>query len=174
MDWCEKGLCPPAFEPAAVACHDIVVHVEENMAGAACAEQGQVWEIDPANGIPDTANPVSVIDDEVSSGGTGNIPGAVDFFHSVMFNNDGTVLNTVDESFGEGCPPMTTYAPRPWNPAGGDAQDRPDVLLRHGDWRVLQRVPGRRRAARPRAGVIQRTARRTWGWPSWTSGGTCS
>jgi hypothetical protein len=119
MDWCEKGLCPPAFEPAAVACHDIVVHVEENMAGAACAEQGQVWEIDPATGIPDTANPVSVIDDEVSSGGTGNIPGAVDFFHSVMFNNDGTVLNTVDESFGEGCPPMTTYAPRPWNPAGG-------------------------------------------------------
>ena len=80
------------------------------MAGAACAEQGQVWEIDPDTGIPDTANPMSIIDDEVSSGGTGNIPGAVDFFHSVMFNNDGTVLNTVDESFGVGCPPMTAVA----------------------------------------------------------------
>jgi len=37
----------------------------------------------------------------------------------VMFNNDGTVVNWVDESFGSGCPTMTTYQPRPWNPAGG-------------------------------------------------------
>ena len=118
MEWGEKGLPSPPFEPAAVACHDIVVHVEDRIAGAACAEQAQVWEIG-ANGIPDTQNPISIIDDEVSSGGTGNIPGAVDFFHSAMFNNDGTVLNTVDESFGSGCPPMTTYQPRPWNPAGG-------------------------------------------------------
>ena len=36
-----------------------------------------------------------------------------------MFNNDGTVVNWVDESFGSGCPTMTTYQPRPWNPAGG-------------------------------------------------------
>jgi hypothetical protein len=117
QDWCEKGLCGP-FEPAAVACHDIVVHLEHNMAGAACAEQGQVWEIDE-NGIPDTEHPILVGDDEVSSGGTGQIPGAVDFFHSVMFNNAGTVVNWVDESFGRGCPTMTTYQPRPWNPAGG-------------------------------------------------------
>jgi hypothetical protein len=118
-DWCERGLCAPGvLESAAIACHDIVVHVEHRMAGAACAEQGQVWEIDE-NGIPDTANPISVIDDEVSSGGTGNIPGAVDFFHSVMFSNDGTILNTVDESFGSGCPPMTTWNSRPWNPTGG-------------------------------------------------------
>jgi hypothetical protein len=118
QEWCEKGLCSPAFEPAAVACHDIVVMVEHQMAGAACAEQGQVWEIDE-NGIPDTEHPMLVGDDEVSSGGTGQIPGAVDFFHSVMFNNDGTVVNWVDESFGSGCPTMTTYQPRPWNPAGG-------------------------------------------------------
>jgi hypothetical protein len=118
MEWGEKGLPSPPFEPAAVACHDIVVHVEERMAGGACAEQAQVWEID-GNGIPDTENPISIVDDKVSSGGTGNLPGAVDFFHSAMFNNDGTVLNTVDESFGSGCPPMTTYQPRPWNPAGG-------------------------------------------------------
>jgi hypothetical protein len=118
MEWGEKGLPSPPFEPAAVACHDIVVHVEHRLAGGACAEQAQVWEIG-ANGIPDTQNPISIVDDEVSSGGTGNIPGAVDFFHSAMFNNDGTVLNTVDESFGSGCPPMTNYQPRPWNPAGG-------------------------------------------------------
>ncbi len=119
-DWCERGLCAPGvLEEAAVACHDIVVHMGTNRAGGACAEQGQVWDIDPATGIPDTLNPVVVVDDEVSSGGTGNIPGAVDFFHSVMFNNEGTVLNLVDESFGTGCPPETTWVSRPWNPAGG-------------------------------------------------------
>ncbi|HEU4451002.1 MAG TPA: hypothetical protein VFR63_13615 [Gaiellaceae bacterium] len=116
IDWTERGLT--GLEPAAVACHDIVVHVEHSLAGGACAEQGQVWSIG-ADGIPDTENPLLVVDDEVTSGGTGNIPGAVDFFHSVMFSNDGTVVNLVDESFGSGCPTMTTYQPRPWNPAGG-------------------------------------------------------
>jgi len=121
IEWCERGgtLCPPAFEAGAVACHDIVVHMEHNLAGAACAEQGQVWEIDE-NGIPDTENPMMIGDDKVTSGGSGQFPGAVDFFHSVMFNNDGTVVNWVDESFGSGCPTRTTYQPRPWNPAGGN------------------------------------------------------
>lgn len=119
IDWCERNLCAPGvLEPAAKACHDIVVHMDRHIAGGACAEQGQVWRIG-ANGIPDTANPISIVDDKVSSGGTGNIPGAVDFFHSVMFSNDGRVLNTVDESFGDGCPPFTEWQPRPWNPAGG-------------------------------------------------------
>ncbi|TDD15978.1 hypothetical protein E1218_30590 [Kribbella turkmenica] len=122
-DWCERSLtgpgqpCPGPFEPAAVACHDIVVHVDTRQGAAACAEQGQVWNIDD-NGIPDTANPTLIADDEVSSGGTGNIPGAIDFFHSAMFNNDATVVNWVDESFGSGCPPMTSWAARPWHPAG--------------------------------------------------------
>jgi len=116
IDWTERNLT--GLEPAAVACHDIVVHMEHNIAGAACAEQGQVWRIG-TNGIPDTQNPMSIGDDEVTSGGTGQFPGAVDFFHSVMFDNDGTVVNWVDESFGSGCPTMTTYQPRPWNPAGG-------------------------------------------------------
>jgi hypothetical protein len=118
-DWCERNLCAPGvLERAAVACHDIVVHVEHRLAGAACAEQGQVWEID-RNGIPDTENPMMVGDDEVSSGGTGQFPGAIDFFHSVMFDNDAEVVNWVDESFGTGCPTMTTWQSRPWNPAGG-------------------------------------------------------
>jgi hypothetical protein len=123
IEWCERGFdfgfCTPgAFEPGAVACHDIVVHVEHRIAGAACAEQGQVWEIDE-NGLPDTENPMSIGDDKLTSGGGGQFPGAVDFFHSVMFNNEGTVVNWVDESFGAGCPTMTNYQPRPWNPAGG-------------------------------------------------------
>jgi hypothetical protein len=119
IDWTERNLTGPGLEPAAIACHDIVVHMEHNIAGAACAEQGQVWEIDPRTGIPDTENPISIGDDEVTSGGTGQFPGAVDFFHSVMFDNEGEVVNWVDESFGSGCPTMTTYQPRPWNPAGG-------------------------------------------------------
>jgi hypothetical protein len=117
IDWTERNLT--GLEPAAVACHDIAVHMEHNIAGAACAEQGQVWKIDRRTGIPDTEDPMMVGDDKVTSGGTGQFPGAVDFFHSVMFNNDGTVVNWVDESFGSGCPTMTTYQPRPWNPAGG-------------------------------------------------------
>jgi hypothetical protein len=121
IEWCERGgaLCPPAVEPAAVACHDIVVHVEHRLAGGACAEQGQVWEIDE-NGIPDTENPRSIGDDKVTSGGRGQFPGAVDFFHSVMFDNEAETVNWVDESFDfDGCPNMTPYQPRPWNPAGG-------------------------------------------------------
>jgi hypothetical protein len=123
IEWCERGFdfgfCTPgAFEPAAVACHDIVVHVEHRLAGGACAEDGQVWEIDE-NGLPDTENPISTGDDELTSGGEGEFPGAVDFFHSVMFDNEGETVNWVDESFGVGCPTMTNYQPRPWNPAGG-------------------------------------------------------
>jgi len=73
MDWIEKGQ-PSTLEPAAVACHDIVVHMEHNLAGAACAEQGQVWNVDPATGIPDTENPIMVGDDEVSGGDNAQFP----------------------------------------------------------------------------------------------------
>ena len=116
LDWTERNLT--GLEPAAVACHDIVVHMEYDIAGGACGEQGQVWRIG-SNGIPNTQNPISIADDEVSSGGTGEFPGAVDFFHSVMFDNEAEVVNWVDESFGGGCPTMTTWQSRPWNPAGG-------------------------------------------------------
>src|ERR687898_640027 len=115
IDWTERNFT--GLEPAAVACHDIVVHMGHNLAGGACAEQGQVWEIDPSSGIPNTADPMMIGDDEVTSGGTGQFPGAVDFFHSVMFNNDGTVVNWVDESFGGGCPTMADWQERPWQPA---------------------------------------------------------
>jgi hypothetical protein len=128
IDWCERqvtGLdeqgqpnpCPGVLEPAAVACHDIVVHVEHRLAGAACAEQGQVWKI-RRNGLPKTLNPISIGDDQVSSGGRGQFPGAVDFFHSVMFDNEAETVNWVDESFGSGCPTRTRWQPRPWQPGG--------------------------------------------------------
>jgi hypothetical protein len=169
IDWTERNLVGPGLEPAARACHDIVVHVEHRLAGGACAEQGQVWEVDE-NGIPDMANPMMVGgDDEVSSGGTGDIPGAIDFFHSVMFDNDGTVVNWVDESFGSGCPTMTTWQSRPWNPAGEPT--RPAGCSSR-TW-----TPGRSSASsmwgtfgptrRP-----ARTAPRTWGWRSWALRGT--
>jgi hypothetical protein len=124
IDWCERSVTGPgepcpipgAIEPAARACHDIAVDVKRSLAAGACAEQGQVWRIG-ANGIPDTANPIVVSDDEFSSGGTGNIPGAIDFFHSATFSNDASVVNWIDESFGEGCPPETVWVARPWHPA---------------------------------------------------------
>jgi hypothetical protein len=122
IDWCERGpgaCAPGVLEPAARACHDIAVDVRLRLAAGACAEQGQVWNIDE-NGIPDTANPIFVSDDEFSSGGTGNIPGAIDFFHSATFSNDASVVNWIDESFAEKadeCPPTTDWAARPWHPA---------------------------------------------------------
>jgi hypothetical protein len=114
MDWTERGLT--GLEPAAIACHDIVVHVPDQIAGGACAEQGQVWEID-ADGIPMTMDPMAVGDDKFSSAGTGQFPDAVDFFHSVMFDNGMETINWVDESFGTGCPPMTNWQARAWHPA---------------------------------------------------------
>lgn len=116
-EWCERGLCA-GVEPAAVGCSSITVHIERRLAAAACAEQAQIWQID-ANGIPNTEVPLLTIDDDLSSGGTGQIPGAVDFFDSAAFSNSGDVVNFVDQSFGAGCPPMTQYQARPWNPAGG-------------------------------------------------------
>jgi hypothetical protein len=72
IDWTERGLT--GLEPAAVACHDIVVHVELRLAAGACAEQGQVWRILP-NGLPDTAD-AEITDDMLSSGGDpGTLPG---------------------------------------------------------------------------------------------------
>lgn len=122
IDWCERGpgaCAPGVLEPAARACHDIAVHVEMRLAAGACAEQGQVWNIDQ-DGIPDTANPIFVSDDAFSSGGAGNIPGAIDFFHSATFSNDASVVNWIDESFAEKadeCPPTTDWAARAWHPA---------------------------------------------------------
>jgi LVIVD repeat len=114
FNWAEHGLGGlPGIEPAARACHDIAVFVERQLAAGACAEQGQLWRIKP-NGIPDTENPIWVFDDVVDETGTTGDPDdpgvVVDFFHSATFSWDGAVVNFIDESFGDGCPP-TTPAP---------------------------------------------------------------
>ena len=88
------------------ACHDIAVFVQLRLAAAACAEQAQLWRIRP-NGIPDSANPVWVFDDNTDRDGADGGDAAVDFWHSATFSWDGKVINFIDESFGVGCPPVT-------------------------------------------------------------------
>jgi len=78
------------------ACHDQAVFVELGLVAAACAEQAQLWRIDPETGLPDTADPLWVYDEP-----------AVDFWHSATFTWDGKVVNFIDESFGAGCPTFT-------------------------------------------------------------------
>jgi hypothetical protein len=111
----EHGLPgPPALERAMRACHDISVFVELNLAAAACAEQSQLWRIRP-NGIPDTANPIWVIDDRQDTNGATQNPAdtevAVDFWHSATMTWDGKFVNFIDESFADptqsNCPPVT-------------------------------------------------------------------
>ena len=88
------------------ACHDIQIHVPLQIAAAACAEQGQLWRIG-ANGIPDTANPIWVVDEVADSDGPGGGDTQVDFWHSATFSWDGKIVNFIDESFGSGCPTQT-------------------------------------------------------------------
>ncbi len=119
FDPCEHGLCAP-FIPMR-ACHDVGVILgasvegvsqpgDLGLAGAACAEQAQLWRILPS-GLPDSGNPIWVYDDNVDETGiTGEAedPGvAVDFWHSATFTWDGEVINFIDESFGSGCPTTT-------------------------------------------------------------------
>lgn len=100
----EHGL--PQFNPIR-ACHDVGVFLELNLAGGACAEQAQLWRIDPSTGLPDTANPIWVFDDTEDTDGPGGGDIGADFWHSATFSWDGKVVNFIDESFGGGCPPTT-------------------------------------------------------------------
>ncbi len=112
----EHGLSSPALLDGLTACHDIGVFVELRLAGAACAEQAQLWRIKP-NGIPDTENPIWVFDDNEDTDGPGSrgTKGdvAVDFWHSASFSWDGKVVNFIDESFGTGCPTVTEWPSGP-------------------------------------------------------------
>jgi hypothetical protein len=80
-----------------LGCHDLSSFPEKGIVGAACGEQAQVWDIDRRTGLPDTAHPRWVHDQP-----------NVDFWHSATFSWDGTVANFIDESFGGGCPTVTT------------------------------------------------------------------
>ena len=104
-----------------VACHDIGVFVELRLAGAACAEQAQLWRIKP-NGLPNTKSPVWIYDDNSdtdnpgSPGSSGDV--AADFWHSATFSWDGEVVNFIDESFGSGCPTVTEWSDGSVNDTG--------------------------------------------------------
>lgn len=120
----EHGLPgPPTLEPSMRACHDITVYVAFRLAAAACAEQGQLWRVNP-RGMPDTENPIWTIDDTVDeTGTTGNANDkgiVVDFWHSATFSWDGKIINFIDESFGSGCPPVTNVGAAVPNRQPGD------------------------------------------------------
>jgi hypothetical protein len=114
FDPAEHGLM--GFDPL-TACHDIGVFVELKLAAGACAEQTQLWRI-KANGIPDTENPIWVFDDNEDTDGSGGGDVAVDFWHTARFTWDGKYVQADDESFGDGCPPTTTWADGSVNDTG--------------------------------------------------------
>ena len=91
----EHGLTAPLDD--FLGCHDLSVFPARGIVGAACGEQAQVWDIDKQTGLPDTANPRWSYDQP-----------NVDFWHSATFSWDGKVANFIDESFGDGCPTVTT------------------------------------------------------------------
>jgi hypothetical protein len=80
-----------------LGCHDLSAFPAKGIVGAACGEQAQVWDIDPTTGLPDTADPRWAYDQP-----------NVDFWHSATFSWDGKIANFIDESFGDGCPTVTT------------------------------------------------------------------
>jgi LVIVD repeat len=93
----EHGLSGPTINANGLrACHDITVFVPLKLVASACAEQSQLWRLDDATGLPNTANPVWVFDQP-----------NIDFHHSATFSWDGKVVNIIDESFGTGCPTVT-------------------------------------------------------------------
>lgn len=119
FDPAEHGLVAPPdtlpvnrFYPLR-ACHDIAVFLPTGdasgggLVAGACAEDAQLWRIDPATGLPDTADPLWVYDDPVDEDGPGGGDVAVDFWHSATFTWDGKIVNFIDESFGSGCPTVT-------------------------------------------------------------------
>jgi len=80
-----------------LGCHDLSSFPDKGIVGAACGEQAQVWRIDRRTGLPDTEDPLWSYDQT-----------NVDFWHSATFSWDGKIANFIDESFGDGCPTVTT------------------------------------------------------------------
>jgi LVIVD repeat len=114
--WGEHGLA--GQEEAARACHDIAVFLPKNLVAAACAEQAQLWKLDPDTMLPDTENPLWVFDNPVDENGATGDPNdphiAIDFWHSATFSWDGKIVNFSDESFAgfdpeapQACPPVS-------------------------------------------------------------------
>ena len=145
----EHGIAAPLDN--FLGCHDLSSFPDKGIVGAACGEQAQVWNIDRQTGLPDTANPRWAYDQP-----------NVDFWHSATFSWDGKVANFIDESFGDGCPTMTTKTGGLPGPAAG-LRDGQHVLLRRRAAATCCRstaTRGRRTTtSSPTSG--RRTARRT-------------
>jgi hypothetical protein len=120
-DPCDHELCEPFFPLR--ACHDIAVFLPGMLVAGACAQEAQLWRLDPDTMLPDTENPLWVFDDPVDeNGGTGDPRDpevAVDFWHSATFSWDGEIVNFSDESFAgfvpnpvQTCPPVTRIRDR--------------------------------------------------------------
>ena len=123
----EHGIVAPLDD--FLGCHDLSSFPGVGIVGAACGEQAQVWKIDRRTGLPDTANPMWSYDQP-----------NVDFWHSATFSWDGKVANFIDESFGDGCPTVTTKtAGLPGPPKVYET--RQHVLLRHRQRRAAVGVP---------------------------------
>jgi hypothetical protein len=116
--YAEHGLAGEGLEPAARACHDISVFVPLRVAAAACAEQGQLWRI-KANGLPDTANPIWVFEDQVDETGTTGDPkgpGGLSSTSSTWPPSVGTArwsTSSMSPSVTGARPPRRRRAPRP-------------------------------------------------------------
>ena len=95
------------------ACHDIAVFMPLGLVAGACAEQAQMWKINPVTGLPDTLNPLWVYQDKVDTDGPGGSDVAVDFWHSATFSSDGKTVVFIDESLGTGCPTQTVINGQP-------------------------------------------------------------
>ena len=91
----EHGIAAPLDD--FLGCHDLSSFPKKGIVGAACGEQAQVWKIDKRTGLPNTKRPAWAYDQA-----------NVDFWHSATFSWDGEVANFIDESFGDGCPTVTT------------------------------------------------------------------
>ena len=91
----EHGIAAPLDN--FLGCHDLSSFPDKGIVGAACGEQAQVWDIDRRPACPTRRTRAGSYDQP-----------NVDFWHSATFSWDGKVANFIDESFGDGCPTVTT------------------------------------------------------------------
>ena len=80
----------PGFNPMQ-GCHDIQVYPKHNLAAAACASVGQLWDISDIEN-PKTMSPKWQVDEP-----------EVEFYHSAMFNNKADTVVFGDESILDNC-----------------------------------------------------------------------
>ena len=122
----EHGIVAPLDD--FLGCHDLSSFPALGHRRRGVRRAGPGVEHRPAHRAPDTANPRWAYDQP-----------NVDFWHSATFSWDGKVANFIDESFGDGCPTVTTKTGG--LPAAEGIRDRQHVLLRDQQRRPALGVP---------------------------------